>query len=186
MIPSWQRAGALALASTTLMAAEPLELKPGYWEITTTTTTTGAPPYIPGMEGLAAEQIARSWTKLAGKPNHHTSRRCLTEEEIREATVLDKDIKVPGQSCQRGRSTQSATEWTLQMDCEGMGTKTHVQSRLNTRGPEALEATIHATATSPNGETLMRIVMAGQRLAAACPATPSPAPAPASPPGAER
>lgn len=184
MIVSWRRASALALASTALMAAEPLELKAGYWEITTTTTTTGAPPYIPGMEGLAAEQIAKTWAKLTGKPNHHTSRRCLTEEEIREATVLDKDIKVPGQACQRGRTTQSATEWTLQMDCEGNGTKTRVESRLNTRGPEALAATIHATATSPNGETLMNVVMAGQRLAAACPATKAPTPAPQ--PGAER
>src|SRR5580765_3956296 len=69
---------------------QPLNVKPGLWETTTTHKTSGAPPIPPEtLAKLSREQRARLEDRMnansAGSTNTVTDKHCVTKEDVEKA-----------------------------------------------------------------------------------------------------
>ncbi|HEX9051339.1 MAG TPA: DUF3617 domain-containing protein [Anaeromyxobacter sp.] len=105
-----------ATAGATTARAEPFDVKPGLWEVTTTSETSGALPIdtsklTPEQRGrLEAAMKARQGTRT------HTLRSCLTQEK------LDRGLFSPDKENAKCKHTVVASTRTVRevkIDCTG-------------------------------------------------------------------
>jgi hypothetical protein len=81
-----------AIASLSVLAQEALSVKPGYWETTTVTASSGMPQMpAEALARIPAEQRAQmeAMMKRMGSngPSTHTDRSCVTAEDIKEGML---------------------------------------------------------------------------------------------------
>ena len=82
--------GACAVVAAAVWAAQggtPLDIKPGQWETTVTTSRSGAPPLPPEvLARIPAEQRAqmeeRMKARAAAGPQTHVTKTCITKEDL--------------------------------------------------------------------------------------------------------
>jgi hypothetical protein len=118
--------GVLLLLSAAVFAGDkidPLNVKAGLWEVTTTTNSRGNPT-IPAerLERMSPEQRAQVEQYLksrAAQPaKTRTTRRCLTEEDVKK-TIFDGLPQ--NASCQRTVITSTSRESTVRENCTEQG-----------------------------------------------------------------
>lgn len=114
--------GLLAVSAVLVRAAEAkFNMKPGLWEITTTGTTTGAPP-IPEdvLARMSSEQRARfeaaMKTAMARSNAPHVFKSCVTEKELEKGP----DFNDPKQkSCKQTVLKRTSTRMEVHVECTG-------------------------------------------------------------------
>lgn len=158
-------AAALAIAAS---AAEPFNIRPGLWKMSTTLTTGGAPLYIQGMPEAGRAEYARSWARDVGKPATDQEDECVTEKDIRRDLL--KDLRDQTKSCKEVIARQTASALVATVECKDANSTTRTEIDYSAESPTSLKGTLKSTIQSPNGTTTMHIALAGKWVAASCPA----------------
>jgi hypothetical protein len=147
-------------------AAEPLNIKPGQWEMSTTTQMSGAmmPPDI--LARMPPEQRARIEATLkqhgVGAGAHpNTTKTCVTKEDLLRGSVRAE--KEQDKSCQYRVVTQTATHMETHFHCTGDSVRDG-EMKMEAVSPEELKGAIQVT--TPNGK--VNVMLNGHWLGAAC------------------
>jgi hypothetical protein len=100
------------------LAAGLSDVKPGLWETTRTTETTGMPPMdfsnVPPERRAKLEEAFKA--RQAEGPRTSTTRHCITPEDLKR-DPYEKADKSP--DCKRTRFSQSGSKMTGKVVCEG-------------------------------------------------------------------
>ncbi|MET0292336.1 MAG: DUF3617 family protein [Steroidobacteraceae bacterium] len=155
--------------SLVVSAAEPLNIRPGVWKITTTLTLGGAPLYIEGMPEASKAEYAKRWAQDAGKTQTDTDDDCITEKDIRTSDIF-KDMRDDANACTQKISRQTASAVSGTLECKNPKTVTKTELDYSAQTPTTMTGTIRTTITSPNGTTTMNATMSGRWMAPNCPA----------------
>jgi Protein of unknown function (DUF3617) len=114
--------GLAALTAASVHAAAPkFDVKPGLWEVTSTGTTTGAPPIPESMLAqMTPEQRARFEAAMKSAMAHsgapHTFKSCVTEKQLEEGPdFADRN----DQSCKQRVVKRSARAMEVHVQCSG-------------------------------------------------------------------
>lgn len=144
-------------------------LKPGLWELTMTSESSGAPP-IPDamMSRLTPEQRARIQAAMQSRMNHptqHTYKRCLTREEIDNPFKPDKQNE--SEKCVPTVLSKTASSEDVKVVCTGDVTSSIIY-RWQAPTPESMTGTMDSTAGG--GEHVMKTNghMSGKWIGADC------------------
>jgi uncharacterized protein DUF3617 len=157
-----------AAISSTTFAAEPINIKPGLWDVTQTMTMSGAPLYVPSMNAASRAEYAKSWEKTANKPTTDQDQQCITAKDIKEARVF-QDRGTEGKQCKQTVKKQTSTAWSASSDCKDDKTTNLLELDYTAPSPERFTGTMKSTLTSPNGKTIIDMKMSGKWIGASCP-----------------
>jgi hypothetical protein len=158
---------ALALPLTA-DAAEMLNIRPGLWDFTQTMTMSGAPLYIEQMTPAQRAAYAKSWEKDVGKPTTDEDQECITEKDIKEATLFE-DNSQKGKQCTQKAIKQTKTAWVVTMECKDAKTSTTTQLDYSAPSPDRLVGSLKSSTKSPNGTTVFDFKFNGKWVGASCP-----------------
>ncbi|MGB8694197.1 MAG: DUF3617 domain-containing protein [Steroidobacteraceae bacterium] len=156
---------ALSLASLAASAAEPLNVKLGLWEMSTTAATSGSmiPPAL--LAQMSAEQRARieaAMKQRAGGGHTSSSKTCVTKEDLLRGSVnanKDEDQK----NCTYRVVTQTATRMETHFHCTGEGARDG-EMKMEAVSPEQLKGAVQVT--TPEGKVTVQL--AGRWLGSSC------------------
>lgn len=157
-----------ATLSSTAFAAEPINIKPGLWDVTQTMTMSGAPLYVEGMNAASRAEYAKSWATTANKPTTDQDQQCITAKEIKEAHLF-QDGSSKGKQCKQTVKKQTSTAWSASSDCKDEKTTNVLEIDYAAPSPERFTGTVKSTLTSPNGKTVIDMKMSGKWVGASCP-----------------
>jgi hypothetical protein len=158
--------GSLALGSLAASAAEPLNVKLGLWEMSTTAATSGSmiPPAL--LAQMSAEQRARIETAMkqraAGGSHTSSSKTCLTKEDLLRGSI-NADNDEDQKDCQHRIVTQTATRMETHFHCGGEGAR-EGEMRMEAVSPVQLRGAIQVT--TPEGKVTVQL--AGRWLGSSC------------------
>jgi uncharacterized protein DUF3617 len=158
-----------ALVAAPAIAAETLDVKPGYWDFSQTMTASGAPIYVEAMTPAQRAEYAKSWAQDAGKPNTSNEKQCITAKDVKEATLF-KDQSQEGKQCKQTVGKATKTAWSASVDCKDGKSTTHTQADYTAPSSDKLSGAVKSSTTSPNGVTVIEFKFSGKWIAAACPA----------------
>ena len=143
--------GAILGSATILLAdssVQPLNIKPGLWEVTINMTFTGAgaPP---------------------GAPPRTTYRSCLKKEDLNKYPFVD-----PNKKCTYTVLSSTGSTMEAQGTCApgSDGTKVDFKMRLDAVDSENVKGTGQMTMTAPNGSINGNYAATAKWLSATCPA----------------
>ena len=146
----------LLLSSCLLWAADkfqPLNVKTGLWETTSSITTSGELP-IPAefLSKLTPEQRARIDARMkanaAEKTKTHTSRSCLTPEKLQESPFSDEQ-----KDCTRSLLASPSSKAEIRFECRMHGRKMDGTINLEALNSETVKGSGH-TKASGAGHTM--------------------------------
>jgi hypothetical protein len=131
-------------------AAEPLDIKPGLWEITLTVQTSGLPPMPPEvLAKLTPEELARidrqARQRAAEGPRSTVKKRCLEEKELRQPLTFAFNSE--GQGCRQTLTRASRTGQDMRVDCGKDATHGGGTVRIEATDPEHVKVSSHWSAT---------------------------------------
>ena len=149
-------------------AVEPLNIRPGLWEVTQSMTTSGAPLYIEGMPESGRAEYAKSWAKDVGKTHTDKDEQCITAKDIKEAKVFE-DRSQKGKQCKTSTTKQTTTAWVASSECKDAKTTNLTQIDYSAPSPDRFTGSLKSTMTTPNGKTVIDMKMSGKWVAASCP-----------------
>jgi Protein of unknown function (DUF3617) len=95
---------------------QPLDVKLGLWEITSTTAMTGmAMPNIPSdvLAKMTPEQRAKMQAAMGGTPTTTVRKVCITKEKMDKQTAFNDDRK----NCTRTVVSSSSSKVDIKMQC---------------------------------------------------------------------
>jgi len=154
----------LALAALPLCGhAESLDIKPGLWEIVTSTAITGVPIPAAALANMPAAQRAKieeSMRARAGEVKTRTSRSCVTKADLDRGDLYERDEE----NCKRNVIEQNARRFEVEETCAAPEpTKIHMTFAAKT--PETYAVTMDR-AQGEGGKVHME--MNGRWITAAC------------------
>jgi len=154
---------ALALVALPLVShAETLDIKTGAWEVTISTAMSGMPIPKEAMAKMSPEQRARmeaSMRAQAGQGKPHTSRSCVTREDIDRGQLMRSDEP----NCKRKVITQNARHLEMEEVCTGPEpSKSHFKVDATSR--ERYTGSLDTT----RGDGKVHVDMTGRWIAATC------------------
>ncbi len=154
---------ALAVVALPLVShAETLDIKTGAWEVTISTAMSGMPIPKEAMAKMSPEQRAgmeASMRAQAGQGKPHTSRSCVTREDIDRGQLMRSDEP----NCKRKVITQNARHVEMEEVCTGPEpSKSHfkVDATSNERYTGSIDTT--------RGDGRVHVDMTGRWIAATC------------------
>ena len=167
--------GVICLMAPILLAGgniQPLKIKPGLWQETITSTTSGQPPIPPGtLEKLTPEQRAKFEAAMKARaskgPQTRTFKHCVTQEDLNKDPFAE-DKK----SCTRSVLTSTGSKMDVHEVCTGNGgVKTDLTVHIEALDSENVKAAIHVNAAgggrTMNGDSNIT----AKWLGPACPGT---------------
>lgn len=167
--PTKRRVGLVAIAIMGLAIAplctrvEAFDIKPGAWDVTTTTSIEGMLIPKETLDKMPAERRAKVEQQMrtrAVKPNTHTTHSCVTKEKLERSEVL----KSPKPNCTSKVISHTAHKLEIEETCPPpQATKSHY--KLEAKSAESYIGTMDIT-QSDGGK--IHIDMAGHWLSAVC------------------
>lgn len=161
-------AAGAATAFSNAFAAEPMNIKPGLWDVTQTMTMSGAPLFVEGMNAASRAEYAKSWEKTANKPTTDQDQQCITAKDIKDARLF-QNRSTKGQQCKDTVKKQTSTAWSATSDCKDAKTSNLLEIDYTAPSPDRFSGTVKSSMTSPNGKTVIEIKMSGKWVGASCP-----------------
>jgi hypothetical protein len=133
---------------------QPLDIKTGLWEITTTNLMSGMPPIPPEtLARMTPEQRARfeesMKATMSGKPKTTTRKDCVTREKLNKDYLFGEERK----QCTRTVITASSSKTEMKMQCEEENMKMDGTVRMEALSSEQVKGTMKMMATG-SGRTM--------------------------------
>lgn len=174
-------AGAAALACTvtivSVMAGEtPLGIKPGLWEMTSVSHSSGPPPIPPDvLAGMTPEQRAKVEAAMQahqarqGQPHMHHI--CITEEQLKKGFNLGKAEEE--KKCTRKVLNSTAKVLDVEFRCKGGADEPNALGKVHyeAASPTAVKGNINMVLSGQDAKSpgmTMDSDMSGKWLAADC------------------
>lgn len=159
-------AGAACAANT----PPPLDIRPGMWEGTTTTETTGTPAIPPELLArMTPEQKAMLEARMkAGTsqgPKTNVTKHCITKEELSKGLTFGDDHG----SCQRTVVNGSSSKQEIRIECANSGIKASGTIHIEAIDPEHVKFSVQVT--SGDGAHTMKINTTGTSKWVSAPCT---------------
>ena len=132
---------------------QPMNVKPGLWESTTTMNIAGEMP-VPAevLNRLTPEQRARMEARMKANSNGHTNtdthKSCVTKEDIENQRLHLGDSN----GCTQTIISSTSTSAKANISCEVEGMTGNGTYEVEALDPEHIQGTSHATMTG-NGQT---------------------------------
>jgi len=149
-------AGLVMLSSVAVWGADklqPLNVKTGLWETTTTRITSGEIP-IPAevLARLTPEQRARMEARMkansAEKTRTNTTKSCMTKEKLEKAPFSEEE-----KECTRTIVASTSNKAEVKFACDKADTKVNGTIHVETLNPENVKGSANATMTG-GGHTM--------------------------------
>jgi Spy/CpxP family protein refolding chaperone len=159
----------LAMAATKVMA-EPLDIKPGLWQMTVRGEMHGMPP-IPEeqLKGMSPQQRAAIENMMAesAKPHTREIKQCITQEDLNKSEDLFTSDQ-PGMQCDNKLSKHSSSSMTGTINCTKDGTRTTGDYSYIAKDREHVTGKVSMTIS--NGRNTMTTIgtMSGHWIGAEC------------------
>jgi hypothetical protein len=140
-------AGLILIVAAGLSATDkfqPLNVKLGLWEVTSTTTTNGQSPVPPELLAkLTPEQRARLEERMKAKSADKTStityKTCVTKEKLDKSTAFGEDKN----NCARTVITSNGSKMDVKLECTGGDLKTTGILELEAVSSESVKGSGH-------------------------------------------
>ena len=165
MLASIVLAGAISNA-----AAEPLDIKPGAWQMTVKGEMHGMPP-IPEeqLKNLSPQQRAAIENMMAESAKPHTREitQCITQEDLNKSENLFNSDQ-PGMSCNNKLSKHSSNSMTGTIDCTKDGTRATGDFSYEAKDREHVTGKVSMTITNGKNTMTTTGTMDGHWLGAEC------------------
>ena len=154
---------ALAFACTAAYS-EPLDVKPGLWEVTTTTAMSGMPPI--DYSGMPPEQRARIEAAMNGQQamgaRTHVRKSCVTREKLAREPFQEKD----NESCTHTVVSSTRTMWRAKLRCTEP--KSTGEFKIEAISRERIKGLIQMNASGDQHAMAVQVSISGKWLASAC------------------
>ena len=155
-------------SSQSNLKIQPLNVKPGLWETTTTFKTSGAPPIPPeALARLTPEQRARVEERMtansAGSTSTDTSKHCVTKEDLEKA-----DFGQGKGECTYTIQTSTSTQAKGKYSCNMEGMKVNGAVDITAPDSEHIKGSSQGS-LSGNGRTMnVETTFTSKFLGASC------------------
>ena len=163
----------LLLASSSAVWAEnkvqPLNVRVGLWEVTTTVASNGQMP-IPAdlLARLTPEQRARMEERLkansSGKTRTTTHKNCLTKEKLDRGETFSEERK----TCTETLVTSTSSTVEVRVVCENQGVKSNGTLHIDALNPENVKGSMHMVASGGDHSMNMSSTFTGKWIASSC------------------
>jgi hypothetical protein len=141
--------GAILMLSSLVVHAEPLDVRLGLWETTTTTDVSGMPIPSDVLNKLPPERRARFEAAMKARqahgPKSYTGKTCMTKEDLNRP-FTNKDDK--DKNCTSTIVTATRTHAEYRIECTGAEAHSGVM-QIEALSPEQVKATM--TMNTGNG-----------------------------------
>jgi hypothetical protein len=146
--------------------ADSFNAKPGAWEMTITTLTTGMPAPPDMLTKMSPEQRAKIEAMMqarAGKPSTHVYPSCITQKDLEEDRIIKESDDE--NHCTQQIITKSANKLVLEKRCPAPRASTSKMT-MEAKTPESIVASIDMVQGSAEGK--VHVDMKGHWLRASC------------------
>jgi hypothetical protein len=154
---------AIALASTAAYS-EPLDVKPGLWEITTTTAMSGMPPI--DTRNMTPEQKARFEAAMKARQGQgsraHVSKSCVTKERLEREPFQEKD----NESCTHTVISGTRTKWQTKLLCTKP--KSVGEFKIEALSRERIKGAVQMNESDDKHAMTVQVSIAGKWLGSNC------------------
>ena len=160
---------ACSLAVWAANKVQPLNVKVGLWEVTTTVTSNGQMP-IPAdlLARLTPEQRARMEERMkansASKARTTTHRNCLTREKLDRGETFSEDRK----TCTETVVTSTNSQVEVRVVCENQGVKSNGTLHIDALNPENVKGSMHMLAAGGDHSMNMSSTFSGKWIGSSC------------------
>jgi len=146
---------------TAVVAAEPLDLRPGLWEVTYTIT---APREVPTavLESLPPEQRAamqQAWKQRAGETRTETETSCLTAGDVAGGFALQRDS---GGDCEQTVTEETSTHWQGSRRCAQDGVIRIVAIDMVAESPTRVSGTVASNVEGDSAAQAINVAYRGR------------------------
>jgi len=156
----------LAGAAWAADAPPPLDIRPGMWEGTTTTETTGTPAIPPEiLAKMTPEQKAMLEARMKAGPKTTVRKHCITKEELNKGLMFGDDHG----SCQRTVVSGASRKQEIRIECGNAGIKSSGTIHVEAIDPEHVKFSVQVT--SGDGSHSMKINTTGTSKWVSAPCT---------------
>lgn len=140
------------IAGIVLFAAEPLNVKLGQWESTSTTQLSGMPPIpqdvLDKMTPQQRQMMEERMKSMQGKPT--VTKYCVKQEDIDKALSFGSDDK----TCTRTILTSSSTRQEIKIECNRENGKATGTIRIETADRENVKGVVQMSMASGGGRSM--------------------------------
>ena len=163
--------GVILAASLTNAAAEPLNIKPGLWEMTVRAEMHGMPP-IPEeqLKNLSPQQRDAIQRMMAesSKPHTRNLQQCITQEDLNKSENLFNSDQ-PGMTCNNKLSKHSGSGMSGTIDCTKGNTHSTGTFTYEAKDREHVTGKVSMTITNGTNTMTTKGSMSGHWLGSECP-----------------
>jgi hypothetical protein len=162
----------LLAASPAVWAAnkvQPLNVRVGLWEVTTTVASNGQMP-IPAdlLAKLTAEQRARMDERMkansSGKTRTTTHKNCLTQEKLDRGETFSEERK----TCTETLVTSTSSTVEVRIVCESQGVKSNGTLHIDALNPENVKGSMHMLTSGDDHSMNTSSTFTGKWIASSC------------------
>jgi Protein of unknown function (DUF3617) len=152
-------------------ANQTFDVKPGLWDITTTTEISGMPP-VPNLDQMTPEQRARvegAMKNMTAAPHVNKTKSCVTREGIEKA--IAKASSSQNNRCATKISNMTASRVDLHIECtpEKGEMKTNGDITIERQDPEHIKGNGGMKVGGVNGRTMnVKWSMTGAFISSDC------------------
>ena len=155
---------ALALAATSCVLADTLDIRPGLWQMSTSTQTAGSMLPQGMLDKLTPEQrekmTAAMQQRAAAGPHVRTNKRCVTAEDLKKGAFKDQ---AQGPNCKQTIIAQTSRRQEMMLQCTG--DEAHAAKMTI----EAVDSThVKGTMDAATAQGRMSMQLDGTWLSASC------------------
>lgn len=162
--------GIILAGTITVTKAEPLNIKPGFWQMTVRGEMHGMPP-IPEekLKTLTPEQRASIESMMAESAKPHTREvtQCITQEDLNKSENLFNSDQT-GMKCNNKLSKHSPTGMAGSIDCTKNGTRAKGDFVYEAKDSEHITGKVSMTITNGPNTMTTTGTMSGHWISAEC------------------
>jgi hypothetical protein len=139
--------------------------KPGAWEITTTTLTTGMmipAEALANMPPAQRAKIEKSMQARSGKPSTHVTKNCVTQKKLDQDSMIASDDE---EHCKKKIITKSASKIVYEQTCAAPNASRSTV-KVEAMTPESIAASMNMVQGGGGGK--IHVDIKGRWLGASC------------------
>lgn len=152
---------------TSFALADSLDVKPGAWNMSITTLTSGSlipPDLLAKMPPEQRAKIEQSMQARSGKPMTHTSKECVTQEDLDQDRMLKEQHEDGELQCITRVVSKSSRKLVIERTCPAPRASTS-QMAMEAKTPETIVGSIDMTRA---GSGKVHVDIKGRWLGASC------------------